>query len=136
MKAKQRVIELEYKMVNWRELSKIQRENLTLKKRLEHIEADIDPPLRWILSVAEDTFNVDAHNILEKFRALEKEYEQYKSRTEKEIDELWEKLSKCRKHKNEYKDNLRKISEEVVQPMIQQVTKREKEFQLMDADQK
>ena len=65
---------------------------------------------------------------------MKQEFEAYEKKATKEIDELWVKLSKCRRDRDETLEKLKKINEDIVKPLIEQVTNNATESVSLKAD--
>ena len=118
LKAKKSIMEIEEKNAVKR-LQSVEEENSMLREKVFHLKRDIKGPLMWLNKIASATWNVDAHNILGKYETIRDEFDDYKLKSQKEIDDLWDKLSKCRKNLTESYEKLRKLSDEVTKPLIE-----------------
>lgn len=106
-----------------------------LKTKIKHLEFDIKPTLNWLKSIAAATYNLDAYNIIAKYDALKIEFEQYEKKSRYEIDDLSTKLSKCKLERTEALENLKKLSNDVMYPLIEQMAVRDKELLVAKTDQ-
>ena len=83
--------------------------------------------IRWLVHVTEQDVNLNAENIIDRFSDLEKEHEQLKISTKREIRGLKKNLARVKKERDEMFSNLRRMSEKVVPPLVEQVAIYEKE---------
>ena len=63
----------------------------------------------WLSSLAKADYNLEAHNIINRFESIQGEFDAYKKKSEKEIDDLWVKLSKVRLDRDETLKKLKQV---------------------------
>ena len=68
-------------------------------------------PLEWLLSIAEASFHIDAHQIIQRYENLKEEFEEYELKTTQEITLLKKQNKKLKSEKDEAMANLRKLND-------------------------
>lgn len=89
---------------------------------------DESKPVEWMVSVAHASYNLDAHNIIDRYEDLKIEFEEFETKTTKKILRLEKQQEKLKTEKEEALAHLKKLKDKVVNPLIEQVTAREKRF--------
>ena len=105
-------------------MPKLQRENLNLKKKVAQLEEE-NKIVQWYLEVLEG--GVDTKEIVREFGMLKQEHRVYKEAAEKRVDRLLDSNIKHQKECEKAKEFLKQQQEKVVQPLIKEISKREKE---------
>ena len=80
--------------------------------------------IKWLENIVHQNFKLDAEDIINRFNQVDEEYKNFKWRSSEELTSLKFEVEELKKEKEEVLRKMKKQTDKVVKPLIDQVVER------------
>ena len=126
IQAKHQIFKLEHYREQKR-LPKLTKDNRQLSERADQLERE-NEMFNWMQGIVEANFKLDAFNIIENYEQLAIDHNNYVSSAEDQISQLQDQLARSKTEGEEMLEKMKKLTDTVVKPLINEVMARQQEI--------